>query len=192
MCDIWQFKPPPPIRCTFEDRTKVDFEVQKYLKLGIIENATHTRDEYISTIFPTPKKSDGVRIILNLKPLNKDIEYEHFKMENLKTAISLIEKDCFMASIDLKDAYYSVNIDVAFRKYLRFVWNGNLFQFTCLPNGLTSAPRWFTKLLKPLFSHLRSQGYVSVYYLDDIWVMGRNESDCLENCLLYTSDAADE
>ena len=31
-------------------------------------------------------------------------------MDTLSTVTKLIEKDCFMASIDLKDAYYSVRI----------------------------------------------------------------------------------
>ena len=58
-------------------------------------------------------------------------------MENLKSAITLMSPNCYMASIDLKDAYYSVSIDTNHRKYLRFVWKNQLFQFTCLPNGLS-------------------------------------------------------
>jgi len=42
-------------------------------------------------------------------------------MENLSSALSLMEENCYMASIDLKDAYYSVNIHESYRKFLRFV-----------------------------------------------------------------------
>ena len=45
-----------------------------------------------------------------------------------------------MAVLDLKDAYYSVPINPQHRKYLRFEFK----EFTCLPNGLASAPRVFT------------------------------------------------
>jgi hypothetical protein len=82
-----------------------------------------------------------------------------------------------MASIDLKDAYYSVNICNEHRKYLRFIWRGQLFQFTACPNGLASAPRLFTKLLKPAYSHLRSQGLVSVAYIDDYYLQGISYED---------------
>ena len=91
-------------------------------------------------------------MILNLKKLNLYATKAHFKMDTLHTITKLIEKDCFMASIDLKDAYYSVPITRTDRKYLRFLWQGTLFQFTCLPNGLSCAPRKFTKLLKPALS----------------------------------------
>ena len=68
-----------------------------------------------------------------------------------------------MASRVLTDAYYTVLVAVEHRKYLRFFWTNRLFQYKCLPNGLASAPRYFTKLLKPVYSILNSQGYLNVY-----------------------------
>lgn len=58
-----------------------------------------------------------------------------------------------MASIDLKYAYYTVLISKDDHKYLKFKFNGRLYQYTCLPNGLSCAPRVFTKLLKPVMPH---------------------------------------
>ena len=55
-------------------------------------------------------KDGSFRLILNLKSLNKDMEYHHFKMETLQTAITLMHPQCWFASIDLKDAYLSVNV----------------------------------------------------------------------------------
>lgn len=104
--------------------------------------------KYLSPIFLRPKKDGTQRMILNLKKFNKYVQYHHFKMDSLQTAIHLMTKDCFMASIDLKDAYYSVPIAASSRKYLCFQWAGQLYQYTCLPNGLASAPRIFTKLLQ--------------------------------------------
>ena len=180
-CHVEQNYPRKPINCSNEDRINIDAEIRKYLNLGIIERCCHSKGEFVNQIFPTPKKNGGLRIILNLKPLNMDVHYSHFKMENLTAVLELIEPNCYMASIDLRDAYYSVNIQNSYRKFLRFIWDQNLFQFTCLPNGLSSAPRIYTKLMKPIFASLRSQGYISVYYLDDTWLMGRTRNECLMN-----------
>ena len=49
-------------------------------------------------------------MILNLKGLNRHIEYHHFKMDTLWSAVRLMTPQCYMASLDLKDAYYSVPI----------------------------------------------------------------------------------
>ena len=84
--------------------------------------------------------------------------------------------ECYMASIDLKDGYYSVPIAIEHRTFLRFYWQGTLFQYTCMPNGLSSAPRYFTKLLKPVYSTLRQQDYI-----DDSYLQGRDYDECSLN-----------
>lgn len=142
-------------------------------------------DEFISNIFIRPKKNGKQRVILNLKRLNNCVEYHHFKMDTLKTAISLISKDCYMASIDLQDAYYSCKVNVNDRKYLRFFWNGQKYQYTCLAMGLASAPRIFTKLMKPVFSTLRKQGFSNIAYIDDTLLVSDSETECAENVKNY-------
>ena len=101
----------------------------------------------------------------------------------LHTITKLIEKDCFMASIDLKDAYYSVPITRTDRKYLRFLWQGTctLFQFTCLPNGLSCAPRKFTNFIKPALSEWHLWGHISSAYIDDMYLQGQTYKDCVHN-----------
>ena len=94
------------------------------------------------------KKSGKYRLILNLKGLNQHIEKRHLKMDTLWSAVRLMTPNCFVASINLTDAYYLVPIAEEHCKYLRFYWQGCLYQYTCMPNGLSSAPRCFTKLLK--------------------------------------------
>ena len=36
--------------------------------------------------------------------------------------LKLVEKDCYLAFLDLKDAYYSVEVKESDSKYLRFMW----------------------------------------------------------------------
>ncbi|XP_077991021.1 uncharacterized protein LOC144445357 [Glandiceps talaboti] len=99
-------------------------------------------------------------------------------MDTLETALRLITPGCYMASVDLKDAYYTVPIAKEHQKYL---WKGQLFQYTCLPNGLASAPRMFTKLLKPMYATLRKLGYTSMGYSDDSLLVGSGVNECKQN-----------
>ena len=46
-----------------------------------------------------------------------------------------------------------------------FQFEGKLYKFVCLPNGLTSAPRLFTKILKPVFGALHKEGHDIMGYL---------------------------
>ena len=86
-----------------------------------------------------------------------------------------------MSSIDLTDAYYYIPIAPEHQKYLKFMWRGQLYQFTCLPMGLTSSPRIFTKLMKLIFATLRSTfGHICVGYIDDSLYMGKSAFECGE------------
>ena len=80
-----------------------------------------------------------------------------------------------MCLVDLKDAYLSVAVAKHYRKFLRFVWEGTTYEFTCLPFGLCSAPRTFTKLLRLVMAHLQFLGLRMVIYLDNILIMVENK-----------------
>ena len=47
------------------------------------------------------------------------------------------------ASLDLTDAYFQIPFAKADRKWLRFVWEDQKFQFRALPFGLSLAP-WYS------------------------------------------------
>lgn len=93
----------------------------------------------------------------------------------------LIAKDCYMSTIDLQDAHFLIPIHESFRKYLRFNFQSFLYEFTCLPFGLCSSPYVYTKLLKPIMSHLRARGITAVIYLDDFLCVGSSKTECKDN-----------
>ena len=70
-----------------------------------------------------------------------------------------------MTTIALKDANYSVKIFEEDSKYLKFYVGKNLFKFVVLPNGLSSGPRKFTKLTKPVIAWLRIEGVIVAIYV---------------------------
>ena len=153
------------------------------LSKSIIEPANPCSGEILSSIFTRPKKDGTYRIIFNLKSFNKCIPYQHLKMDTLKTVLNLIEKDCFLASLDLKDVYYSVPVARNDRKYLRFLWRGQHYQFTSLPYGLSCCPRKFIKLMKPPMTALHRLGHISSNYIDDLILQGKTYTDCVCNVI---------
>ena len=86
---------PMPIRCSELERVAITHEVEKYLEKGIINEVSHCKNEFISQIFPRPKRSGGLRIILNLSKLNLSVKYEHFKMETINSVLMLIKPNCY-------------------------------------------------------------------------------------------------
>ena len=72
---------------------------------------------FISSMFVVPKKDGGNRPVVNLKPLNQYLAYEHFKMEGIHLLRDLLKKGDFLVKIDLKDAYLTVPIWKNHQKY---------------------------------------------------------------------------
>ena len=108
-------------------------------------------------------------------PLNRFLWYHHFKMEGIHLLRDLLQEWDWMCRIDLKDTYFAVPITSHHQKYLRFSWKGQTFQFTCLPFRLSTAPRIFTQLLRPVVELLRSRGVRCIIYLDDILILAQRK-----------------
>ena len=175
-----------PARNSFssEEHTFIGKEINSLLRKGVIKESFHEPGEFISPIFLTPKSDGSFRLILNLKKLNEFMPYIHFKMDTINSVLKLVTKNCYMAKIDIKDAYYSVPIHEDDKKYLKFVYNNKLYVFVCLPNGLCSGPRKFTKLLKPPLASMRLQNCLVSGYIDDLITIHRTLHGCFQNIKL--------
>lgn len=178
---------PKPLKFDNSERRQISAEINRFLQCHIIEEVHAGMDcenEYISNIFTRPKKDGRIRIILNLKQFNSDyMESIHFKMETLKHAVESMRQDCYFTSIDISEAFYSIPIRSEDRKYFRFVFSGTKYQFTALIMGMTTSPRVYTKIMKPVFAHLRSRGFISSAYIDDSCLQGSTWMDCVNNTI---------
>ena len=120
-------------------------------------------------------------MILNLKELNNYIVFAHFKMDTIKDVLHLLFPNCFFMTVDFKHAYYSVSVRPEHRKWLRSIWDKDHYQFTSLPQDLSSASRLFTKLLKPALTHLRKLGMLVSCYINDCIFIASSKDELLGN-----------
>lgn len=163
------------------ERLRYRDAVNSLLEQKAILPCQHTKNEFISSFFLRKKPNGKYRFILNLQGLNKFVDPPHFKIEDLRSVQNLLFKNYYMTSIDLKDAYFLIPVHKKFKKYLRFQFENQLYEFSSLPFGLSTAPYVFTKTLKPVIHHLRSMGITLVIYLDDILIIGKTKEICSKN-----------
>lgn len=156
-------------------------EIFNLLKKGAITKCKNSNNQFLSSYFLIKKPNGKNRFIFNLKKLNCFIPTNHFKLDDYRTAIRLITKDCYLANLDLQDAYFLLSIHKNHRKYLRFKFKNQLFEFNCLPFGINIAPYIFTKLMKEVARHLRILGCKVLIYLDDILIIGESHDQCYES-----------
>lgn len=169
------------------EKSKTKHCIKELVFKGAIQRCKPKKGQFLSSYFLIKKPNNTFRFILNLKRLNEFITAPHFKLEDFRAVKNIIFFNSFMASVDLRDAYFVIPVYKGYRKYLRFVFEDQLYEFTCIPFGLCTAPFLFTKIMKLVIRHLRSKGFLSISYLDDFLLLGSSEEECLKNVMVTTS-----
>ncbi|XP_056593677.1 uncharacterized protein LOC130412904 [Triplophysa dalaica] len=155
-------------------------EIGSLLAKGAIERVPPNEREsgFYSRYFVVPKRDGGLRPILDLRPVNRALHKRAFRMKTLKQILAQVRPGDWFASVDLKDAYFHVQIAKRHRKFLRFAFAGSAYQFAVLPFGLALAPRTFSKCVDAALSPLRASGMRILNYLDD-WLILAHSREAL-------------
>lgn len=150
----------------------LSLEICSLLEKGAIEKVHPLvqRDGFYSTYFLVPKKDGGFRQILDLRLLNLFLKVLPFRMLRTADVLRSVTADDWFVSVDLKDAYFHVPIAIHHRKFLRFSFLNQAYQFKVLPFGLSLAPRVFTRCVSAALSPLWMRGMRILPYLDD-WLL---------------------
>ncbi len=147
-------------------------ELSSLLHKGAIEEVPQLDVErgFFSRYFLVPKRDGGLRPILDLRRLNFSLYKGKFKMLTIKTIMSQVQEGDWFVTIDLKDAYFHIQVVQRHRRFVRFAFGGKAYQYKVLPFGLALAPRTFTKCIDAALAPLRLQGIRVLNYLDD-WLI---------------------
>ena len=113
-----------------------------------------------------------LRLVLDLRQVNKYLILKKFRYEYLRTVAELIEPNDYFVRFDLSSGYHHIDIHPEYHKYLGFHWEFTegiirYFQFTVLCFGISTACYLFTKVMRPLTKHWRGKGIKCVIYIDD-------------------------
>ncbi len=147
-------------------------ELSSLQQKGAIEEIPQSDIEqgFFSRYFYVPKRDGGLRPILDMRRLNLSLYKGKFKMLTMKTIMSQIQGKDWFVTINLKDAYFHIQVVQRHRKFLQFAFGGKAYQYKVLPFSLALAPRTFTKCMDAALAPLRFQGICVLNYLDD-WLI---------------------
>jgi hypothetical protein len=115
-------------------------EISQLLAKRAIEPVKDGSPGFHSSMFVIPKRNGGHRPVFNLKRLNQHLDAPHFKMETLRQVAPLIQQHDYLTSIDLSDAFLHILIHKMSRKYFRFRWEGQTFQFRTTSIDISIVP----------------------------------------------------
>ena len=115
--------------------------IQFLLSKNAIERVENVKSlGFYSRLFLVPKPHQRWRPVIDISRLNTFLHVEKFKMETPESIRTSLIPGEWVSSIDLSDAYLHIPIHPNSRKYLRFCYKAQVFQFTSLPFGLATGP----------------------------------------------------
>lgn len=141
-------------------------EIDNMLRLNVIEPSESPWSNR-TTIVRKPGKN---RFCLDARKLNKLTEKDAYPLQNIDGILSRIDETYFISSVDLKFAFWQIELDEESRKYTAFTVAGRpLYQFRVMPFGLCNAAQRLCRLMdKVVPSKLKENVFV---YLDDLLVI---------------------
>ena len=150
-------------------------EVEAMLAKGTLEIARDPGPGFYSRLFLVEKATGGWRPVIDLSHLNDFVKLTSFKMETVASVLLSVREGDFLASLNLKDAYFQIPIHGSSRKLLRFMSEGTVYQFKALCFGLSTAPQVFTRVFAAVSAWAHSRGIRLLHYLDDWLVLSSSE-----------------
>ena len=161
----------------------LDSEVEAMLRKQAIHAVPPSEDEVVSGYFARPKKTPGKwRPIVSLKYTNSFICYQKFRMCTAAEVKRWIQPGCYLASVDLTDAYFTIPLHQDGWRFTRFRWRGVTYEYKVVMFGLGPSARVFTKMLLPALLFLRDAfGIMLVAYIDDILIQAEDYDTCVRH-----------
>ena len=141
-------------------------EIDKMLDLGVIKES----ESPWSNRFTVVRKPDKNRFCLDARKLNACTIKDAYPLQNIEGILSRIDQTEFISSVDLKFAFWQIEMDEASRQCTAFTVAGRpLYEFVVMPFGLCNAAQRLCRLMdKVIPQRLRSNVYI---YLDDLLVI---------------------
>ena len=137
---------------------------------------------FYSRYFLVAKKGGGLRPILDLRALNRYLKVFQFKMLTAASLLRTIRQDDYWMKIDMKDAYFHVPIYPPHSKFLRFEFEGQVYEYTVLPFGMSLSPRVFVKCTQAALAPLRQKGIRIANYIDDYLLSATTAQEARAHC----------
>ena len=156
--------------------------VSEWRKQKVIEECS---SPYNTPIFCVPKKDGGLRIVQDLREINKAAFEDRFAIRDVQECVDEIGKahSRIFSTLDMASGFWQQNLDIHSRDYTAFTvpFLNTQFRWARTVMGLHGAPSSFSRLTSLVFRGILN----AITYIDDVLTHSSTHEDqinLLQDC----------
>lgn len=119
------------------------------------------------------------RLVVDMRKLNELIEEDVFPLPLIDEILSQLGKAEYFSVLDLYSGFNQIVLDEDSRKFCSFSANGRKWQYKRMPQGLKTAPAFFSRMMENTLSGLI--GVSCFLFMDDLICFGKNLKEHNQN-----------
>ena len=150
-------------------RDAVNNEINHMVSEGILEKID--KSTWVNPLVTVMEPNGEPRVTTEFSALNKFVVPHRFPLPNAKDLFLELSGAKIYSKLDLKKAYYHVELDPESRPLTATITHAGLFQYTRLPMGLKDSASVFQQLV----AHTLADCEGTIAYVDDILVFGSSQ-----------------
>ena len=145
-------------------------QIDKFLDHGIL---LKSESPYRCNARPAKRPDNTLRLCINIRKINKITIHDAYPLPRIESVLEKAGSARYFTSADLASGFHQLPIHPDHRKYTAFCAAGGLYEWTCLPEGVSNGPTKFQRvmdecLVNAQFKHFKKQ-FLSIY-IDDVFI----------------------
>ncbi|GFX42106.1 retrovirus-related Pol polyprotein from transposon 297 [Trichonephila clavipes] len=160
-------------RLSLPEKREVEKQIDEWLEQGIIRESC---SDFSSPVVVCKKKDETMRLCIDYRKLNKKIVKDRYPLPIIEEVLDKLGNGKIFTTLDLKNAFFHVDVDEASRKYTAFVTETGQYEFLKVPFGLSISSNYFQRYINYVFRELLRDGTL-IIYLDYIIIPATDEKE---------------
>ncbi|GFT56532.1 retrovirus-related Pol polyprotein from transposon 297 [Trichonephila clavipes] len=129
-------------RLSLPEKREVEKQIDEWLEQGIIRESC---SDFSSPVVVCKKKDGTMRLSIDNRKLNKKIVKDRYPLPIIEEVLDKLGNGKIFTTLDLKNAFFHVDVDEASRKYTAFVAETSQYEFLKVPFGLSISSKTISK-----------------------------------------------
>ncbi|KAG0435873.1 Transposon Tf2-6 polyprotein, partial [Dictyocoela muelleri] len=158
-----------PYQIPYKYYDLVKKEIKSLIDQGIIK---HSNSDYSSPAFPIVKRNGEIRLVVDFRALNNILDDSGYPFPEIWDHIHTMKGKQYFSQIDITKGFHNIEIHKSDQHLTSFVLPWGQYEYTRIPFGIKTAPRFFQSIISSIFRDLE---YVKIF-IDDLLI----SSDTIE------------